>query len=216
MKRKFGVDQISKIYFVIGIVLILVSFLILLISLKPGLWYSINEDATEEEAVSISTVSENLEKEENPEQEPEPEEDELPPFDPRLPEQNTLIISSIGVNGPINQNRDPDIALRKGLWIVPDFGTPDVNELPIIIAAHRFGYITWTEEFRTENSFYNLPQLRTGERAKIIWGQRSYEYEVYKIEEGPQITDYEADLILYTCKLFNSPTRVFRYLNRVN
>jgi sortase (surface protein transpeptidase) len=100
--------------------------------------------------------------------------------------------------------------------MVPNFGTPEYNDLPIIIAAHRFGYVYWSNDFREKSTFYNLPKLRVGDRVQIIWGQRSYEYEVYKAEDNTQITDYEADLILYTCRMYNSPTRVFRYLKRVN
>jgi sortase (surface protein transpeptidase) len=105
--------------------------------------------------------------------------------------------------------------LKKGIWIVPNFGTPESNNLPIIIAAHRFGYIEWTKEFRETSSFYNLPKLKSGDRVQIIWNQRSYEYEVYKSEDSTQITDYNADLILYTCRMYNSPVRVFKYLDRV-
>ena len=58
--------------------------------------------------------------------------------------------------------------------------------------------------------------LSIGDRIEIIWGQRKYVYEIYRAEDSTGIQDYEADLILYTCRLFNSPTRIFRYANRVN
>ena len=86
--------------------------------------------------------------------------------------------------------------------------------LPIILAAHRFGYVTWTNSFRTLNSFYSLPKLKVGDRVEIVWNQRKYVYEIYKEETGTAITDYTADLILYTCDLWNSPTRIFKYARR--
>ncbi|HLE49636.1 MAG TPA: sortase, partial [Patescibacteria group bacterium] len=132
--------------------------------------------------------------------------------------------------------------LKTGVWRVPDFGTPEDDGpsepvergadsqigpselvergadsqigLPIILAAHRFGYVTWTNSFRTLNSFYSLPKLKVGDRVEIVWNQRKYVYEIYKEETGTAITDYTADLILYTCDLWNSPTRIFKYARR--
>jgi len=211
--QKTLLEKISRTYFGIGIVLIITSFLILLVSLKPSIWYSINKGATTEERDSISSVAEGLN---SPTDEDTPHEDTLPPLDPILPLENKLIITSIGVDSVIIEDPNAHSGLEQGIWIVPDFGTPPENDQPIILAAHRFGYLSWTTEFRNSSSFYNLPKTKKGERVQIIWEQRAYEYEIYKTEEGSQITDYNADLILYTCKLFNSPVRIFRYLSRAN
>jgi sortase (surface protein transpeptidase) len=190
------------------------GFLFLSVSFNPSIWYSVNKEATQEDTEQI--VSLVTEVQEDPGEDTPPKENPLPPFDDKLPKQNVLKISSIGVDSEIFQNEDAYKGLLKGIWIVPDFGTPEKNDLPIIIAAHRFGYIEWTREFRYKSSFYNLPKLKVGDKVQIIWNQRSYEYEVYKSEDNSQITDYEADLILYTCRMYNSPTRVFRYLSRTN
>lgn len=133
------------------------------------------------------------------------------PIDKTLPKENGLIIDKIGVRGELHEGTDYSSILKTGLWHVPDFGTPENNQQPIIIAAHRWGYLTWTNSFRTLNSFYNLPKLKTGDKVEIIWNQRKYTYEIYASEEGEQITDYSANLILYTCQLWNSPIRVFKY-----
>ena len=50
----------------------------------------------------------------------------------------------------------------------------------------------------------------------VYWNQREYIYKIYAKEESTYISDYSADLILYTCKYYNSPVRIFRYANRVN
>ncbi|MFZ2202682.1 MAG: sortase [Microgenomates group bacterium] len=139
----------------------------------------------------------------------------LPDFDPSLPKENGLLIDKIGVRGEIHEGENWAEILKTGIWRVPDFGTPEDDTLPIILAAHRFGYVTWTNSFRTLNSFYNLPKLKVGDKVEIIWNQRKYVYEIYKEETGPAITDYTANLILYTCDLWNSPTRIFKYLKRV-
>jgi len=213
-KRRF-LKILSKGYQVSGILLIFLAFSVIAITFYPQIWYSVDKSASAVEFDTIEkqvTILEEVEKEEIAK---EPVE-KLPPINSSLPEENTLRIASIGVDSEISQNPDPKKGLDEGIWLVPDFGTPQREELPIIIAAHRFGYITWTSEFREKSSFYNLPKLKAGDRVQVIWGQRSYEYEVYKAEDNTQITDYDADLILYTCRMYNSPVRVFRYLNRVN
>ena len=140
----------------------------------------------------------------------------LPDFDASLPTENGLIIDKIKVRGEIHEGENWEQILKTGVWRVGDFGTPENNTLPIILAAHRFGYVTWTNSFRTLNSFYNLPKLKVGDKVEIIWNQRKYAYEIYSEETGTKITDYEADLILYTCELWNSPTRIFKYAKRTS
>jgi sortase (surface protein transpeptidase) len=217
MKNKQKLLKIfSKLYLILGIILIFVAFSILAITFYPQIWYSIDQTATEVELASIqeeiTILEEQIEREEVQTEIPS----NLPPFNESLPRENMIIISSIGVDSVIVQNDNAFLGLEEGIWIVPNFGTPDNNDFPIIIAAHRFGYVYWSSEFRHKSSFYNLPKLKVGDRVQIIWEQRSYEYEVYKTEDSSQITDYEADLILYTCRMYNSPIRVFRYLRRVN
>ncbi|MFA7627913.1 MAG: sortase [Candidatus Dojkabacteria bacterium] len=214
MNKKF-LKALSKIYLVFGIVLIFFAFSIIAITFYPQIWYSVSNTATETEAATIQEQLTEIEEYE-PEEETKEPETTLPPLDTSLPKENVLRIASIGVDSEISQEPNADEGLEEGLWIVPDFGTPEINDLPIIIAAHRFGYVYWSSDFRQKSSFYNLPKLRVGDRVQIIWDQRSYEFEVYKAEDNTQITDYEADLILYTCRMYNSPIRVFRYLSRVN
>lgn len=214
MNKKF-LKALSKIYLAFGIVLIFFAFSIIAITFYPQIWYSLSKTATEIEATTIQEQLTEIEEYE-PEEESKKPEITLPPVDTSLPKENLLRIATIGVDSEISQEQDPDKGLDKGIWMVPDFGTPEINDLPIIIAAHRFGYVYWSSDFRQKSSFYNLPKLKVGDRVQIIWNQRSYEFEVYKAEDNTQITDYEADLILYTCRMYNSPVRVFRYLSRVN
>ncbi len=214
MNKKF-LKALSKIYLIFGIVLIFFAFSIIAITFYPQIWYSLSKTATEIEATTIQEQLTEIEEYE-PEEESKKPEITLPPVDTSLPKENLLRIATIGVDSEISQEQDPDKGLDKGIWMVPDFGTPEINDLPIIIAAHRFGYVYWSSDFRQKSSFYNLPKLKVGDRVQIIWNQRSYEFEVYKTEDNTQITDYEADLILYTCRMYNSPVRVFRYLSRVN
>jgi sortase (surface protein transpeptidase) len=86
----------------------------------------------------------------------------------------------------------------------------------VILAAHRFGYLEWTNEYRIKNSFFNLPKLNPGDEFEILWDQRHYKYKVAKVTEGEEIDDYSYDAILYTCKFLVSKTRIFVYAKRVN
>lgn len=136
-----------------------------------------------------------------------------PPLDATLPTENRVKIDVIGldtriVEEPVERYEE---AFRVGVWRVPDFGDAFARERPMILAAHRFGYLAWTNQYRRENSFYNLPKLEAGDQIEVIWNQRRYLYEVYAGDEGEAITDYTADLILYTCKFLESDTRIFRY-----
>ncbi|BCX14324.1 MAG: hypothetical protein KatS3mg088_007 [Patescibacteria group bacterium] len=136
-----------------------------------------------------------------------------PRLDPTLPLENYLIIPSVGINTKINEAsyEDYEEALKIGVWRVPDFGTPYERKAPVIFAAHRYGYLRWSVPYRLKNSFYNLPKLKVGETVEVIWRQRKYVYEVYAEGKGEEITDYSADLILYTCEALNSPIRIFKY-----
>lgn len=137
----------------------------------------------------------------------------LPPFDPKLPITNHLSIPSIGVDTDIQEATfdSYEQALKKGVWRVSDFGAPGSNGSPIILAAHRFGYIAWSNLYRHKNSFYNLPKVKVGDTISIVYQQRKYTYEVYETVKSEEISDYTANLILYTCESLSGPERVFIY-----
>jgi len=142
---------------------------------------------------------------------------QLPPQQESLPEGNRLIISRIGVNTDILESEVPEESLVKGVWRVPDFAKPGVSAEPMILAAHRFGYNWWWKgEYWRYHSFNLLPNLEPGDLVEVISDKRKYLYEIYAGEEGTEITDYNADLILYTCKFLNSEIRHFRYARRID
>jgi len=136
-----------------------------------------------------------------------------PKFDPTLASESRLVITTLGIDTPIVEveNQDYEEAMKKGVWRVNNFGTPNDRSAPTILAAHRYGYLKWTMSYRLENSFLKLDNLNIDETVEVIWNQRKYTYGVYKEELGEEITDYSADLILYTCKDLNSSKRIFKY-----
>lgn len=136
-----------------------------------------------------------------------------PAFDSSLPLGNHIQIKKTGLKTDLLEAtyEEHEEALREGVWRVDNFGTPDQREKPMILAAHRYGYLAWDNQYRRENSFYNLPKLKNGDVLEVIWAQKKYTYEIYAESEGTEIIDYSADLILYTCVDLNSDIKIFRY-----
>lgn len=137
----------------------------------------------------------------------------LPAFDASLPAENRISIPSIGVDSVINEApyENYEEALKQGVWRTPDFNTPSNQSRPTILAAHRFGYLKWSNLYRRHNSFFNLPKLKEGDTIEIVWRQRKYVYTVYAESTGEAIEDYSADLILYTCNDLSSDVRIIKY-----
>ena len=135
-----------------------------------------------------------------------------PPYNENLPEGDWLIIPRIGVRSLLQLTEHYEDALTTGVWLAPDFGRPGDNDLPMIVAGHRFGFKWWwQDDYWKYHSFYLLPDLEPGDTVEVISEKRKYLYEIYAGKEGTEITDYSADLILYTCKYLDSPIRIFRY-----
>ncbi len=141
----------------------------------------------------------------------------IPPLDTTLPEGAWLVIPRIGVRTELQRTADAEEALKTGVWHVPDFGEPGDTEKPVILAAHRFGWKWWWQnDYWKYHSFYLLPDTQPGDRVEILYDQRKWVYEIYAGEEGTEITDYDADVILYTCKFLDSPLRHVRYARLIN
>ncbi len=220
-KKKLILNSILNFNIIIGTVLVLGSVMLLLFLLLPQVIYTIFPSAIDNEITSIQypVVNDQLLPDDDQDngQNNGNDQNDLPPVDESLGYDPFIIIDKIGVNSQIYTDTDATQALSKGPWIVPDLGDPIDNALPTIIASHRWGILEWSKEERTQRSFYSLPNLAVGDEIKIIWDRRVFEYEVTKIEESNQITNYNSDLILYTCKvIWQSPIRIFVYANRSN
>ncbi len=203
--RSSGIlTRIASVIAVIGVLFLLVSY-------APAFWFAISsrgaeptskilaETAQHTIGSSIQQFSRNL--------------DYQPNVDSSLPLEPRLKVISIGVDTTLQEATydNYEQALKKGVWRVSDFGTPAARQKPLILAAHRFGYLAWSNLYRKQNSFYNLPKLSVGSIVEVDWKQRKYLYEVYGQSRGSAIEDYSADLILYTCEDLTGPVRVFKY-----
>jgi sortase (surface protein transpeptidase) len=199
--------------------LMLSASVVLIAFYTPDLYYSIfknqaqsntnNQNIVAQEEVTDQPV------EPEPELTPQPELTParyLPDQNLNLPEGDWLTIPLIGVNTQLQKTTTAEEALATGVWWVPDFGLPGDLTKPMIVSGHRYGWKWWwKDDYWRYHSFYRLPELQPGDLIEIISEQRKWTYEVYAGEEGTEITDYQADLILYTCKFLNSPLRIFRY-----
>jgi len=220
MKKQKALNVTGNIYTIIGAILCFAAIALLAYPQLPFLLNKLNINSPEKEVATLNTPI-------TTEQVPDPidqiviPEIRLPDKDTSLIETNTIIISKIGVKAEIITGVDSTVALKKGPWIVPDYANPEQNYLnetskSIIIASHRFGYSSWSNEYRNRISFFNLPKTVIEDHIVIIWNQREYVYEIFDIDENKYIKEIDSDLILYTCKYYNSPIRIFRFANLIS
>ncbi|EKE04830.1 MAG: hypothetical protein ACD_19C00431G0007 [uncultured bacterium] len=203
-KKKKLLLKLTKIFLILGLVFLFLSF-------APSIWYSMSSKVEDFSKAILETVSgkDKIDNQSPTVQIP----DWQPAFDSKLSRDTHLTIAQIGVDTKINETayQNYEDALKLGVWRVPDFGTPVDRNKPMILAAHRFGYLAWTNIYRRKNSFFNLPRLKIGDLVEITYKQRRYVYEIYDESRGEEITDYTANLILYTCETLNSNIRIFKY-----
>ncbi|HJX45789.1 MAG TPA: sortase [Patescibacteria group bacterium] len=198
--------RLAKWLGIAGIILILIGF-------APSIWYTVTPKKFDLSKLIAATFRKENKSNFAVEDKKQEESTYQPRFDPNLPKENRIKIPSVKMETSINEAswENYENALKISVWRVPDFGTPTSRTLPMILAAHRYGYLRWSIPYRLKNSFYNLSKLKVGDTVEITWEQRKYIYEVYKESEGEEITDYSSDLILYTCESLNSPVRIFKY-----
>jgi len=185
-----------------------VSFAAVAFVIVPDLYFSLTSGQSAYDEISQAARQER----ETVVERQQPPEPFRPAFNENLPEGAWIHIPRIGVYSQLLATENPDEALDVGVWMVPDFGRPGDGELPIIVAAHRYGWDWWWQsDYWRYNSFYLLTETEPGDRVEVMYDQRKWVYEIYAVEEGTLISDYDADLILYTCKHLRSPIRYFRY-----
>jgi sortase A len=124
-----------------------------------------------------------------------------------VPEENTIVIPKIGVDGRVHEGKSL-ATLNKGVWRRPRSSTPDKGGNTVFV-AHRFLYTSGP------NTFYHLDKLTQGDRFVIFWEKKRYVYEVTETRIVlPEELDIEAPtrepvLTLYTCTpLFTADKRL--------
>lgn len=208
-KKQEADGSLAKLLSKAALVSAILGIILLLFSYAPSVWFWANKNLSDQ----LSKLLAKPVIETGSAFEVAKPDDWQPSFDPKLPLESRIVIPAIGVDTAIQEATadNLDAVLKKGPWRVSDFGTPADRSYPTILAAHRFGYLAWSNAFRRKNSFYNLPKLKAGDTVEIIWKQRKYVYAIYAGDRGENISDYNGDLILYTCESLNSPERIFMY-----
>ena len=114
---------------------------------------------------------------------------------------NRLIIPSIGVDMKIGQDNE---FLDYGGWIQ----RLDSDNLPNLIAIHRFGWSTLSAEQKMKQTLYHVNKLNEGDIVFVIWNGKKFEYRIKEITDGTNNPSDEY-LTIYTCKFYSSNQRVF-------
>lgn len=202
-KKQKLILSASKLFLLLGAIF-------LFLSSAPSIWYGLAVKVDDYSLAILETASMKNKEENKPVvQIPNWQ----PAFNQKLSRETVIKIPEINLDTTVNERtyQNYEDALRLGVWRVPDFGTPADRDKPVILAAHRFGYLEWSNLYRRKNSFYNLPKLNNGDLVEIVYKQRKYIYEIYDESRGEEIKDYGASLILYTCETLNSKIRIFKY-----
>lgn len=116
--------------------------------------------------------------------------------------ENRLVIPSIGVDMIIGTDKRN---LDNGGW-VQRF---DSNDLPNLIAIHRFGWSTLSPQQKMKQTLYHVDKLKEGDIVYIIWNGEVYEYKVDSIVDGDNNPSLSGKTIIYTCKFMSSSSRIF-------
>lgn len=121
---------------------------------------------------------------------------------------NKLIIPSIGVDMQIGSERR---YLDIGGWI--QSSTQD--NTPNLIAIHRYGWDNLSPEQKIKQTLYLVNSLKKGDKVFLIWNGMKYQYEVSKLTDDTNNPALDENLMLYTCKFFNTSHRIFVQTIRV-
>lgn len=123
--------------------------------------------------------------------------------------EDRLIIPKIDVDLNIGK---PAEYLDFGGWVQ----NVNTKDLPFVISAHRFGLDSLTDDMKIHQTLYNVDKLQVGDEIILHWGGKEYIYSVKEIYEGTNNKPVKDDeLLIYTCKYWSSPERIFVLLEPV-
>ncbi len=120
--------------------------------------------------------------------------------------RNRIQIEKLNLEVPYFEENTP-ASLEKGAWWrYPERGNPEKGG-NFILSAHRFNLGVTPQGTRAKSPFYNLNEVQPGDKIKVFYNKKWYEYEVTKnyavartaVEIEKQTT--EAKMTLYTCSL---------------
>jgi len=113
------------------------------------------------------------------------------------PEENRIVIPSIGLNEPILESSNIGIITNGGTWRRPASAVPTEDNNTVIVAHRYYGNDTST--------FYHLDKVQIGQMLAVYWEGHETLYEVIETKTvDPSAVEIEApttekQLTLYTC-----------------
>lgn len=130
-------------------------------------------------------------------------------YEEEIPAENMMIIPKTGVEMKIGE---PEHYLDFGGWV------QEINneDNPLVISAHRFGWSTLSLEQKRKQTLYYVDKLQEGDVIIVFWNGEKYTYQAKQIitaTNNPSIRDDQ--LLVYTCRFWNSSDRIFVVLSRV-
>jgi len=120
--------------------------------------------------------------------------------------RNRIQIEKMGVEVPYFNDNTPATLERGAWWRFPERGNPEKGG-NFILSAHRFFLGKTPQGTRERSPFYRLNTLAEGDKIRVFYEGKWYEYEVTKnYPVKPDATEIEAEtdeprLTLYTCSL---------------
>lgn len=123
--------------------------------------------------------------------------------------RNRIQIEKMGIEVPYLGDNTPATLEKGAWWRFPERGNPEKGG-NFILSAHRFFLGRTPEGTRARSPFYKLDKLEDGDKIRIFYENKWYEYQVTKkYSVKPDATEIEAEsaepkLTLYTCSLKGS------------
>jgi len=142
---------------------------------------------------------------------------ELPVIGTRaVPDDNRLIIPSIGVDVKILEGTSERVLDQGGVWHIPNTGNP-LSGSNIVLSGHRWKYLP-----PSGISLYLLDKVKDNEPIFLTWNGQSYTFRVRSREVvTPDRTDIakpttNTQLTIYTCTpLFSTSHRLVLYADLI-
>lgn len=123
--------------------------------------------------------------------------------------RNRIQIEKMGVEVPYFSDNTPATLERGAWWRFPDRGNPEKGG-NFIISAHRFYLGVTPSGTKARSPFYKLDSLTEGDKIRVFYEGKWYEYAVskkYSVKpDAVEIEDesVEPKMTLYTCSLEGS------------
>lgn len=123
--------------------------------------------------------------------------------------RNRIQIEKMGVEVPYYSDNTPATLERGAWWRFPDRGDPTKGG-NFILSAHRFYIGTTPQGTRARSPFYKLDTLAEGDKIRIFFDGKWYDYAVtrnYSVKPNATEIEDQSDepkLTLYTCTLKGS------------